>query len=264
MEHIPKEKLKEAPGLFDLSGKTAVITGGSRGLGRGIALALASCGVDVALVSRTQSDLEFVASEIREVGRRALAISADVADEKKVKEVVETVLTEFDRIDILINSAGIAALKPIAEFEVETWQKIIDINLRGTFLCCKHVGRVMLTQKRGKIINISSVRGLQGRAEDPAYAPSKGGVNQLTKSLAIEWAKKNITVNAIAPTFIRTQINEHLLDDEGWRTWILSRIPMGRTCEIWDLFGTVIFLASRASDFITGQTIYVDGGWTSA
>ena len=135
MEHIPKEKLKEAPDLFDLSGKTAVITGGSRGLGRGMALALASCGVDVALVSRTQSELEFVASEIREVGRRALAISADVADETKVKEVVETVLTEFDRIDILINSAGIVALKPIAEFEVESLQNLRYRTWEFIFFC---------------------------------------------------------------------------------------------------------------------------------
>ena len=177
--------------------------------------------------------------------------------------MVEQVLKEFKGINILINSAGIVSIKPTIEYPVDEWQRVMDVNLRGTFLCCKHVGKVMLKQGEGKIINLSSVRGLQGRANDPSYPASKGAVNMLTKSLALEWAKNNITVNAIAPTFVRTSINAPLLDDEAWREWVLSRIPMGRTGEIWDLFGPMLFLASRASDFVTGQILYVDGGWIS-
>jgi len=264
MEYIPEDKIKGARSLFDLTGRTAVITGGSRGLGRGMALALAASGVDVAVVSRTQSDLETVAGEIRKLDRRGLAISADVSDEKQVERMVEQVLKEFKGINILINSAGIVSIKPTIEYPLDEWQRIMDVNLRGTFLCCKHVGKLMLKQGEGKIINLSSVRGLQGRAKDPSYPASKGAVNMLTKSLALEWAKNNITVNALAPTFVRTSINAPLLDDKTWREWVLSRIPMGRTGEIWDLFGPMLFLASRASDFVTGQILYVDGGWISA
>jgi NAD(P)-dependent dehydrogenase (short-subunit alcohol dehydrogenase family) len=261
MEHIPEEKIKGAPSLFDLKGRTALITGGSRGLGRGMALALAASGVDVAVVSRTQSDLEVVAEEVRNLGRKGLAIKADVSDEEQVEGMVSQVVEEFKRINILINAAGIVFIKPTTEYPLEEWQRVMNVNLRGTFLCCKHVGKVMLKQGEGKIINISSVRGLQGRANDPSYPASKGAVNMLTKSLALEWARNNITVNAIAPTFIRTSISASLLDDQSWREWIVSRIPMGRTGEIWDLFGPMLFLASRASDFVTGQILYVDGGW---
>ncbi|NIQ40145.1 MAG: glucose 1-dehydrogenase [Proteobacteria bacterium] len=263
MEKIPKSKIKGVRSLFDLTDRTAVITGGSRGLGRGMALALAAAGVDVAVVSRTHSDLNVVAEEIRELGRRGIPICADVRDENQVERMVQHALKELKRIDILINSAGTVSIRPTIEFPVDDWQRVIDVNLRGVFLCCKHVGKAMLNQGRGKIINISSVRGLQGRANDPAYPSSKGAVNMLTKSLAIEWAKNNITVNALAPTFISTSINATLLDDKTIKEWILSRIPMGRIGEIWDLFGPVLFLASSASDFITGEVIYVDGGWTS-
>jgi NAD(P)-dependent dehydrogenase (short-subunit alcohol dehydrogenase family) len=178
--------------------------------------------------------------------------------------MVQRVLDEFGRIDILVNSAGIVSLKPTIEFPLEEWRRIIQVNLEGTFLCCKEVAKAMLPQRRGKMINMSSVRGHQGRANDPAYPASKGAVNLLTKSLAIEWAQQGITVNAIAPTFIRTDLNASMLDDRPTREWVLSRIPMGRVGQIWDLFGAAVFLASPASDFITGQTLYVDGGWTAA
>jgi NAD(P)-dependent dehydrogenase (short-subunit alcohol dehydrogenase family) len=264
MEQIPREKLEGLLSQFALTDRVAVVTGGSRGLGRGIALALAAAGAHVVPVSRTPADVGVVADEIRSFGRRSLLAAVDVTDEAQVQGMVQQVVDEFGRIDILVNSAGIVSLKPTIEFPLEEWRKIIRVNVEGTFLCCKEVARAMLQQGRGKIINMSSVRGLQGRANDPAYPASKGAINLLTKSLAIEWAQKGINVNAIAPTFIRTDLNAFMLDDPATREWVLSRIPMGRVGQIWDLFGAVVFLASPASDFITGQTLYVDGGWTAA
>lgn len=264
MESIPREKLEQVPSLFDLTDQVAIVTGGSRGLGRGILLALAAAGAHGVPVSRTQADVEAVGEEIRSLGRRALPLVADVTVESDVQNLMERVMEEFSRIDILVNSAGTVKLHPVTEFPVEEWEKIIRVNLEGTFICCKEAGKVMLQQQRGKIINISSVRGHQGRAQDPAYTASKAGVNLLTKALAIEWAQQGITVNAIAPTFIRTDLNASLLDDPEKRNWVLSRIPMGRTGEIWDLFGAAVFFASPASNFVTGQILYVDGGWTAA
>jgi NAD(P)-dependent dehydrogenase (short-subunit alcohol dehydrogenase family) len=264
VEKIPRETLEAIPSLFSLKDRVALVTGGSKGLGRGMALALAAAGAHVAPVSRTAADLESVADEVRALGRRAMPVTADVTDEVSVQTMVRRIVDGLGRIDILVNSAGVVALKPTVEFPVDEWQWIMDVNLRGTFLCCKEVAKVMLVQEQGKIINMSSVRGHQGRAKDPAYPASKGAVNLLTKSLAIEWAKQGIQVNAIAPTFIRTELNASMLDDEATRDWVLSRIPMGRVGQIWDLFGLVVFLASPASDFITGQIIYLDGGWTAA
>jgi 2-deoxy-D-gluconate 3-dehydrogenase len=178
--------------------------------------------------------------------------------------MVTRMLDLFGKIDVLVNSQGAVHLQPIAEFDSDAWQKVIDVNLKSVFLCCKHVGRVMLKQGRGKIINISSVRGFQGRLEDAAYAPSKGGVNQLTHSLAIEWGPKGINVNAIAPVFTLTAINESFLKDCTKSEWILSRIPMKRFGQLDDLFGPVVFFASEASNFVNGHVLLVYGGWIAS
>lgn len=261
---IPMDKVRAVPQLFDLTDRVAVVTGGNKGLGRGMALALAAAGADVAVVARSKPELESVAAEIKSLGRDGLGVPTDVTDPDAVASMVDAVVGHFERIDILVNAAGMIIMKPTLEFPVKEWQQVVRLNLEGTFITCQAVGRVMVEQKRGKIINISSVRGHQARANDPAYPASKAGVNLLSKSLAIEWAPYNITVNAIAPTFIKTDLNTFLLDDPKIRNWVVGRIPMGRVGNIEDLFGAAVFLASPASDFITGQVLYVDGGWTAA
>ena len=264
MKDETRDQVKGVPALFSLKDRVAVIIGGSKGLGRGIGLAFAAAGAHVVPVSRTLEDLEAVSEEVRSLDRRSIPVAADVTLDEPVEEMVRRVMEEFGRIDILVCSAGSFMSKPTIEWTTDDWLSIMNVNLKSIFICCREVGRVMIEQKSGKIINMSSVRGLQGRANDPAYPTSKGGLNMLTKALAIEWAPFNITVNALAPTFIRTDINAALLDDPKIHDWIVGRIPMGRVGEIRDLYGAAVFLASPASDFITGQILYIDGGWTAA
>lgn len=250
--------------LFDLTGKVALIVGGAGGIGRALSLGLAKCGADVAVASRKLSHLEEVAKEIRALGRKALAISVDITDEKSVADMVESILKEFTRIDILVNAAGVAIRKPADSFPIDEWQKVMDINARGTWLCCQAVGRVMLKQCGGKIINISSVRGRYGLPSGyAAYCPSKGAVDALTRTLACEWAKDNVLVNAIAPTFVETDLTHDALANPNFAKTVKARIPLGRWALPEDIVGPTMFFASKASDFITGQVLYVDGGVTS-
>jgi len=249
---------------FRLDGKVVLIVGGSVGLGQAMALALSAAGADSCVVSRNAENLRKTADAISKLGRKGKYIVADVTLEEEVEKMVTQVLQFFGRIDILVNSQGLACLQTATHFDTEVWEKVIDVNLKSVFLCCKHAGRVMLNQGRGKIINISSIRGFQGRIEDLAYAPSKGAVNQLTRSLAIEWGPKGVNVNAIAPCFTITSMSAGILEDPVKREWVLSRIPMKRLGERDDLFGPVVFLASDASNFVNGHILVVDGGWLAA
>jgi 2-deoxy-D-gluconate 3-dehydrogenase len=229
-----------------------------------MALALAAAGADVCVASRGPEGLSETARAITGLERRGTSFAVDATAEEQVKRMVSFMLDTYGRIDILVNSQGAVALEPAAEVDIDTWQHVIDVNLKSLVLCCKHVGGVMLSRGRGKIINISSVRGFQGRAGDTAYAPSKGAVNQLTRSLAIEWGPQGINVNAIAPVFTRTALAEAFLSDPVKRDWVLGRIPMKRLGELDDLFGPVVFLASDASSFVNGHVLLVDGGWIGA
>jgi NAD(P)-dependent dehydrogenase (short-subunit alcohol dehydrogenase family) len=251
-------------GLFDLSGKVALVVGGTRGLGQAMALALGGAGADICVIGRGPAGLQETVEAVESLGRRGLAIAADVTVESKVQEAQRKIEGEFGRVDILVNSQGTVYLDPIESFDTDKWDYVMNVNLRSVFLCCKHFGGVMLRQAKGKIINISSVRGFQGRAKDPAYAPSKGAVNQLTRSLAIEWGPRGVNVNGIAPVFTVTSVSEEFLSNTANRDWVLGRIPLKRLGQLVDLMGPVLFLASGASDFVNGHILPVDGGWLSA
>ncbi len=250
--------------LFDLTGKVAIVVGGSGGIGRALALGLAECGADVIVASRQLVNLEPAAEDIRALGRQALAISVDATQEQSVTDMVKRSLDVFPRLDILVNAAGLAIRKPAESFPINEWQQVMDINTRGTFLCCQAVGRVMIKQRSGKIINVSSVRGRYGLPADyAAYCTSKGAVDTLTRTLACEWAKYNVLVNAVAPTVVETDLTRPALADPEYAKRMKSRIPLGRWAIPEDIVGPAVFLASKASDFVTGQIIYIDGGVTT-
>lgn len=259
-----KKSIKEIKRLFELSGKVAIVTGGAGGFGRAVSIGLAAHGADVVVTSRTLSSLEETASEIRKLGKKALPISCDVIDPKSVDQMVNRTLNDFGKINILITSAGIAMRFPAEEMPIEDWQKVMDVNVKGTFLCCQAVGRVMIKQGGGKIITVSSIRGLLGHPGGySAYGTSKGAVHLLTRQLAIEWAKYKINVNSIAPCIFWTPLTTPILNDEKMYNIFMSRIPWGRAAEPEDFVGAAVFLASDASEFVTGDILYVDGGSTA-
>jgi len=249
-----------------LTGKTAIVVGGAGGIGHAQALGLAEAGADVVVASRKLEHLKPVVEEIQARRRKSLAIAVEVTDEKSVTAMVDSVLKKFPHIDILVNAHGLAIRKPADTFPIDEWQQVMDINTRGTFLTCQAVGRVMIKQKNGRIINLSSVRGRYGLpANYAAYCASKGAVDTLTRTLACEWAKYNVLVNAIAPTIVETPLTltpESLLNPE-FAKYMKSRIPMGRWALPEDIVGATIFFASKASSFITGQILYIDGGVTT-
>jgi len=250
--------------MYGLKGEVAVITGGSGSIGAEAGLALASLGAKVVLLGRNEGKLSKIQEEYRRDGIDLDIATLDILDKDSVQTAMKNVADKYGKIDILINSAGASHLEDAVDFSEDKWDLIMGVNVKGVFLSCQAAGKYFLAQKKGRIVNISSVRGLQGRARDMAYSPSKGAVNQLTKSLAIEWAPHNICVNAVSPTFTVTDINREDLKNKEYHDWVISRIPKGRFCEVKYLVGPIAFLCSPCMEFVTGQILYVDGAWTVA
>lgn len=239
-----------------LTGKVALVTGGGKNLGKVIAVALAEAGADVVVTSRTLSEVEETAEEIRGKGRRALAISMDVTNSAQVEGVVQKIVSEFGRIDILVNNAATRCYKSILDMSEKEWRDVIDTNLTGAFLCCKAVGPVMVRQGSGRVINIASRVGLRGVPNRVPYCSSKGGLILLTRALALEWAPYSILVNAVAPGLMNTKRAAKATKDE--RT---AEIPLKRAAELEEVAPMVVFLASEASSYMTGEVVLIDGGW---
>ncbi len=249
---------------FSLKGKSGIVTGGGSGIGKAIAKGIVEAGAEIVIAGRNKERLEEAVKEIKKFGGPVVAVRANISKMEDIKKLVDQTVETFGKIDFLFNNAGIIRRTPSEDFTEKDWDETIQINLKGPFFLAQAVARVMISQKRkGKIINTSSLAAVQGGKRVPAYVASKGGLAQVTKSMANDWAKYNILVNAIGPGWVKTELTEPLQKDKERFTEITNRIPLGRWAEPEDLVGTAIFLASDASDYITGQTIFVDGGWLS-
>lgn len=249
--------------LFDLSGKVAIVTGASRGLGQYFGRALAKAGADLIITSRTLSSLTDFKEEIESLGRKALAVQVDVLSKSDIENMVQAAIKEYGKIDILVNNAGLNIRSPSADFAWEDWDTVLNTNLKGNFFCAQAVGKEMIKRKYGRIINMGSCTCVFGMEGIAPYTASRGGVLMMTKSLAAEWGKYGITVNVLAPGWFKTAQNAALYENKQWLENVKSRIPLNRPGLPNDLDGTVIFLASDASAYITGQMILVDGGFTT-
>lgn len=249
---------------FSLAGKTALVTGAGRGIGRGLALALAEAGADVALNSRTEAQLNRVAREIEARQRRAVVLPGDVSTAAEARAIVERAVQALGQLDVLVNAAGMAIRGPAEDVTEDQYERMVGVNLRGTYFACQAAGRHMLARGTGSIVNIASLTTSLGLPLRSVYAATKGAVGQLTKTLAVEWAARGVRVNAIAPGWILTPLTQPLHDNPQESRWIVGRTPMGRWGRPEDLAGAAIYLASPASAFMTGQVLYVDGGFISA
>lgn len=250
-----------APG-FDLSGKVALVTGAGRGLGAQIALALAGYGSDVIVADRTLAETEQTREAVKALGRRSFPVAADLASVPAIQAMVGKAVDEFGHIDILVNNAGVNITQMAVDVTEQAWDTVLAVNLKAVFFCSQAVGRIMIRQNHGKIINVSSQAGSVAIPQRAAYCSSKGGVNQLTRLLALEWAPHQINVNAVAPTFLDTQWTKQMFQNEEFHQYVLANIPLGRIAKPSDVSGAVVYLASSAADMVTGHVLYIDGGWT--
>jgi NAD(P)-dependent dehydrogenase (short-subunit alcohol dehydrogenase family) len=249
--------------MYNLDGQVAIVTGAGSGLGRAIALRLSREGAAIAATDLNAEAAEKLMVEIKAQIKSGLSIQMDVSVEKDVERTVRQTLENFGRIDILVNNAGINIPQWATEVTEEAWDGVINLNLKGLFFCCQAVGKVMIQQRKGKIINVSSTMGSVGLERRAAYSSSKAGVNLLTKVLAIEWAPYQINVNAIAPTFVETPLTKPMFEEKGFRDSVLGNIPLGRIAQPKDVAGAIIYLASEASNMVTGHVLLIDGGWTA-
>jgi len=247
---------------FSLAGKVAVVTGSSRGIGRAIAAGMAGAGAAVTVNGRNPETTQAVAGAIAAAGGKSLAVPADVGKVADIERLIKSTVATFGRLDILVNSAGISPhYKPAETMTEAEWDEVIAVNLKGVFLCCQAAGRVMIPQKSGRIINISSIGGQVALPRLIAYCAAKGGIDQLTRVLAVEWAPHHILVNAISPGYIDTDLTKGLRQNPARRDALLRQVPLGRLGKPDEIAGAAIYLASDAASYVTGQTLDVDGGW---
>jgi len=245
---------------YSLAGKVAVVTGGSRGIGRSIALGFAGAGADVVVASRTQADLEKVVQEIESLGRQALAVPANMSVKEEVDNMVGKAIERFGTIDILVNNAAMNIMRPLVDLREDGWDKVMNVCLKGYFLCSQAVARVMMEKRSGNIINIASTGAVKAAVGLGAYGIAKAGVVMLTQLLAVELAQYNIRVNAVGPSLVRTKFSEPMWSNPDILKGLEATIPLGRIAEPDDIMSVALFLASDASCYVTGQTLYVDGG----
>jgi NAD(P)-dependent dehydrogenase (short-subunit alcohol dehydrogenase family) len=256
--------MTDTAGPFRLDGRVAVITGASSGIGEALAIGFAAAGARVVLAARRRERIEALAARIAADGGEALGVACDVARGSDVEALVDAALAHFGRVDVLVNNAGVEGVVPAEDETIDDFRSVLDVNLTGAFHCAQLFGREMLAQGAGSIVNVASIFGVVGVGQIPqaSYAAAKGGLVNLTRELAAQWARRGVRVNAVAPAFFPSEMTAEMFEDERARKWMRQRTPMGRPGRLDELVGPAIFLASDAASYVTGQVLAVDGGWT--